>query len=115
MTVIETGGYVGRANMSVSVDEPDEDDEIRLGINDYGVSAGVYLSRDEARRIAYELLRVAGGESTTDLVPRDLIEQVARETAEVVAKETVTAEVANIARDHAGREVRRKFRAVINE
>jgi hypothetical protein len=105
MTVINASGTVGRSNMSVSVDAPDEDDEIRLGINDYGPSAEVYLSRDEARRIAYELLRVAGGESTTDLVPRDLIEQVARETAEV----------ANIAREHAGREVRRKFRAVINE
>lgn len=115
MTTIDARGTVGRSQVSVEIETPDDDDEIQLSIFDYGTQGSVYLSRDEARRVAHELLRVAGGEPLVDLVPRDLIEEVAKEAAKEVATQVVTEQVATIAREHAGREVRRKFRAVINE
>ena len=120
MTEITTEGsdeYIAVWNVS---DETDPDGDIRISVDIEGTHGLMaYVSQYEARQLALALLKAAGDredvEPAVQLAPVALTLDEVKHIAKTVAEETVTAQVATIAREHAGREIRRKFRAVISE
>ena len=120
MTEITTeGSEEYTTNWRIS-DELDSDGDIRIYVDSDGdASVSAYITPYEARQLALALLKAAGDredvEPAVQLAPVALTLDEVKHIAKTVAEETVTAQVATIAREHAGREVRRKFRAVISE
>lgn len=120
MTEITTEGSEEYTTVWSISDELDSDGDVRIFVdadNNYNVSA--YVSPYEARQLALALLKAAGDredvEPAVQLAPAALTLDEVKHIAKTVAEETVTEQVATIAREHASREVRRKFRAVISE
>lgn len=116
MTEFSTDGITGTHASWVVSNELDEDNELFVSLartdNEY---ASTYLSIDETRKLAYALLGALGESPAGSAAPVALTLDEVKHIAKTVAEETVTEQVATIAREHAGREVRRKFRAVISE